>query len=144
MKIQKALIFFVAFLSILLTGCATAPTAQELASIDYGSYPTDHKKSVERYLDSTLKDPDSKRIEWLRGPQTMWSKGGALAGVGMSAGYAVCAYVNAKNSFGGYTGAKLSWFLIKNDRVIQAFISTSRGSTETLSAESACSSSQWK
>ena len=35
-------------------------------------------------------------------------------------GYVVCAYINAKNSYGGYVGNRMSYFMIKNDRVIDA------------------------
>lgn len=69
---------------------------------------------------------DSKKIDYISTPTTYWYKAGPMYGGGLVAGYAVCAYVNAKNSYGGYTGGKLSWFLIKNDRVILSFMSTSR------------------
>lgn len=132
------LLAVIAVVTVLLAGCAMPPTAAELAAIDYGPSPTDYKKSIERYLDSTLKDPDSKKIEYLGTPTTQWYKAGPIAGGGLVAGYAVCAYVNAKNSYGGYTGGKLSWFLIKNDRVILSFMSSSRDSMDTIQAEKAC------
>ena len=123
----------------LLSGCAQPPTQDELSRIDYGSYPTNYKQTVERYLDRVLKDPGSKQVEWLREPRTMWTKAGPMFGGGLTAGYAVCAYVNARNSYGGYTGSKLSWFLIKNDAVIESYMSTTRDSFETMQAERACS-----
>lgn len=132
------LIVVIATVTVLLAGCAMPPTAAELANLDYGSMPTDYKKSIERYLDSTLKDPDSKKIDYISTPTTYWYKAGPMYGGGLVAGYAVCAYVNAKNSYGGYTGGKLSWFLIKNDRVILSFMSTSRDSMDTIQAEKAC------
>ena len=122
-----------------LVGCAQAPTRTELSQIDYGSYPSDYKKSVERYLDMVLRDPGGKQIEWLREPRSMYNKEGPLLGGGISAGYAVCAYVNVRNNYGGYTGPKLSWFLIKNDNVIQSYMSATRDVFDTKQAERFCS-----
>ena len=139
MNLSKKVAAVVVVLSGFLSGCVSPPTQEDLSKIDYGSYPNDYKKTVERYLDMTLKDPGSKQIEWLREPRTMWNKAGPMFGGGLTSGYAVCAYVNARNSYGGYTGSKLSWFLIKNERVIQAYISTTRDSFETMQAERACS-----
>lgn len=34
-------------------------------------------------------------------------------------GYSVCASVNAKNSYGGYTGQKQRWFLIRKSQIIR-------------------------
>ncbi|MDR5772865.1 MULTISPECIES: hypothetical protein [unclassified Caballeronia] len=34
-------------------------------------------------------------------------------------GYLVCTDINAKNSYGGYTGAKRRWFLIRNGAVVR-------------------------
>ena len=135
---KRFLLVLVAACAALITGCTTPPSAAELASLDYGSAPTDYKKSIERYLDSTLKDPDSKKVEYISTPVTQWYKANPMYGGNLMAGYAVCAYVNAKNSYGGYTGGKLSWFLIKNDRVTLAFISSTRDSFETVQAERAC------
>jgi hypothetical protein len=126
------------FVASLLSGCVSPPTADEVAKLDYGSYPADYKQSIERYLNVVLKDPDSKKIEWLREPLTMYHKASPMLGGQLIAGYAVCAYVNGRNSYGGYTGSKLSWFLIKNDKVIQSFMSTSRDSIETKQAEQSC------
>jgi len=120
-----------------LAGCVTAPTEQELAALDYGSHPTDYKKTINEYLDRVLKDPPSKRVVFLAGPRTMYRKSPMLGG-GIKAGYAVCADVNARNSFGGYTGSKLSWFLISNNRVIEAYTSTTGDSIETMWAQEGC------
>lgn len=100
-----------------MTGCVTPPTPDEMAKIDYGSYPSDYENIINRYLRQVLKDPDSAKVEFLNRPTAQFHKKGPLFGGGINAGYGVCAYVNAKNSYGGYTGAKLHWFLIKNGRV---------------------------
>lgn len=135
---SKVVITMSLLVASFLSGCASPPTAEEIAKLDYGSYPTDYKRSVERYLDMVLKDPESKKVEWLGQPRTMYNKASPMLGGRLTAGYAVCAYVNGRNSYGGYTGSKLSWFLIKNDQVIQAFMSTTRDSIETIQAEQGC------
>lgn len=60
-----------------LFGCATEPQITELqrketeghawistlpdANADYGSYPTDYKEIIKKYLERKLKDPESAR-----------------------------------------------------------------------------------
>lgn len=107
----------IASISIFLSGCTTPPTAKELESGDYGSYPDTYKEIVKTYLDRSLKDPESARIEYPSAPRTAWNKfGGEL-----KFGYAVCVNVNAKNSYGGYTGFKRHYFLIKNGTIILTY-----------------------
>ena len=94
----------------------------QLKSLNYGTYPKNYKKIIDKYLFTVLKDPSSKQIEYLNEPR----KGVVqfdTSKIGINAGYAVCAYVNAKNGFGGYTGAKLSYFVIHNDDIIEEFMS---------------------
>lgn len=107
-KINSALAFAV----LLLVGCAT-PTQQELATADYGSYPTDFEQIIKNHMQATLKDPESARYQFLNSPKSGWNSFG-----GLKYGYVVCAYINAKNSYGGYVGNRISYFLLKNDRVI--------------------------
>ena len=97
-----------------------SPEEAKLAEI-YGVYPSSYKKTVEDYLDSVLRDPGSKKIEWLREPKRDWFKTES----GITPGYLVCAAVNAKNGFGGYAGAKTAWFIINNDTIVQADMSAS-------------------
>ena len=111
---MRALLFSL-FVAVLVGGCASRPTQQEMSAADYGSYPTDYEQIIRSYMQRTLKDPESARYEFLNQPQTAWTSMG-----GKKYGYAVCAYINAKNSFGGYVGNRLSYFLIKNSQVIAA------------------------
>ncbi len=122
----------------LLSGCAKPLSPEAVATLDYGSYPSDYKRAVERYLDMVLKDPGSKQIEWIKGPGQIYNRAGPMFGGGTVAGYGVCAFVNARNSYGGYTGSKLSFFMIRNDSVVMSYTATTRDSTETFLAENAC------
>lgn len=102
-----------------------------MATADYGSYPSQYKAVVEGYLHGRLKDPDSLRIQYLNAPQRGFQGLG-----GATYGYVVCATVNAKNSFGGYTGPRPAYFMIRNEAVVQAHIGD--GSYGSAMAEGMC------
>jgi hypothetical protein len=92
----------------LLAACAR-PSKEEIATADYGSFPVDHEGVIRGHMARVLKDPYSAQYEFLNTPsQGYW---------GRTFGYRVCARVNAKNSFGGYTGGKLYYFLLRDGRV---------------------------
>ena len=111
---MKKQIITILALTGLLVGCAT-PTQQEVAVADYGSYPTDFETIIKSHMQATLKDPESARYQFLNSPKSGWSSFG-----GVKYGYVVCAYINAKNSYGGYVGNRMSYFMIKNRRLIDA------------------------
>lgn len=135
---MKIKIFSFFLISLLVSGCVTAPTQDEIGNYDYGDYPKDYKKIIESYLNNVLKDPDSKKIEYLNTPEKNWFKLSPLLGGVTKSGYVVCAYVNAKNGFGGYTGKNISYFMIYNQKVIQNFMATTSDSIESMQAEQGC------
>jgi hypothetical protein len=55
-----------------------------------GKPPVDYRSAVEQYFEENLKDPDSRKVTYGPAPTTG----------------AVCGKVNAKNTYGGYTGAE--------------------------------------
>ena len=102
---------------LVMNGCAlmNRPTAEQLANADYGSFPRNYQATVKEYMDNVLKDPPSAIYSDWRGPVT-----GAVSTMsGAFFGYRVCVMVNAKNSYGGYTGKQPHTFVIKNDSIIQ-------------------------
>ncbi len=106
------------FLSIcLLLGCAARPSPEELANADYGAYPHDAQHVIDEYLAGYLKDPESARYKHLKGPRRMWASYFRSS----KYGYGVCAYINAKNSLGAYTGRKLHFFLIRDGVVVRHY-----------------------
>lgn len=91
-----------AFVSLLLAGCQTAggglPTPKEIRAAELSPILVD---AVHTGVRAGLKDPESARFGVTRG---------AVADGTMYA----CGYVNAKNSFGGYTGEKPYFGLFSN------------------------------
>ena len=123
--------------ALALAGCVSAPTQQEMSAADYGPVPTNYESTIKDYLSQTLKDPYSADIKYLFEPRKDWS---GLGG-NKQFGYAVCAQVNAKNSFGAYTGFKLAYFLIRNDQVV-ASTGLGGGQLEGVGAQQQCNPSK--
>lgn len=111
--------------SIAFVGCVPVPSHIKIATdeeitarkqweqslpekdADYGEAPdsTQLKLQIEELVKSSLKDPDSAKF-------TNWSivqkdfKVNSVAIRDVRYGYAICVDVNAKNSYGGYVGAR--------------------------------------
>jgi hypothetical protein len=62
----------------------------DFAVAESGRLPADYKKKIDQYLLRNLKDPDSRKVAYGSTPY----------------GGLVCGEVNAKNSYGGYTGSQ--------------------------------------
>lgn len=103
----------------LLSGCATAPTTQELASADYGEPPRNYEVVIHQYFDSTLKDPASVQYKEITVPQRDWIRDAPVEGFKMHFGWMVRATINAKNSYGGYTGFQTYIFLFRGEQLIE-------------------------
>ena len=115
---NKLIVAFVG--SLIVAGCAIQPTKDEIAAADYGAPPTDHRTQIENYFSSSLKDPESVRYGEISEPR----KGHASianrwSGWSNVFGYHVDASINAKNSYGGYTGYKRYSFLFRDGKLIQ-------------------------
>jgi hypothetical protein len=95
----------------LATGCATAEKRvaaynAKLASYQTYQVPSNYKEQVDAHLQAVLKDPDSRKV-------TFKSTNGGLA----------CGTVNAKNSYGGYTGAQQFGAVFNSSgRIVQLYI----------------------
>lgn len=72
------------------------------------------KAALGQSIAKGLKDPDSARFQWLRFPKA--PRGDSVTWCGM---------VNAKNSYGGYTGSKpfMALVLVKNGRPVGGVLS---------------------
>lgn len=99
----------------LLSSCALPPSQEEMATADYGLYPSDYERIIKDYAAITLKDPSSAQYTFLNEPKRAFNGIG-----GAKFGWVVCANINAKNSYGGYVGTRMNYFMIKDGRVINA------------------------
>lgn len=80
-------------------GCASPAGGDS----DYGPKPTDPGRIMQDYLRAQLKDPFSAQVE-MRAVGRITTRSSLLTPTTYAWG--ICADVNAKNSFGGYTGFK--------------------------------------
>lgn len=104
---------------IVLSACATPPTADAIRSADYGNRPHPELMpyAVKNYMSKFLFDPYSA-VYNCSTPRKAW----VIAGVSGDRqnvntgetyyGYFSTCTINAKNRFGGYTGAQEYDFLI--------------------------------
>lgn len=91
----------------------------ETIGMDHGPYPKAYKKIVQDYARSMLKDPDSaKFVEFSKPRKEHFIRDQFTKDVVY--GYSVCALINAKNGFGGYTGPQAYWFLIRDGMVLKS------------------------
>ena len=94
-----------------ISGCVTA---EQLAAADYGQPPTNPRGRIIKYFKETLKDPESARIEWgdLRRGYVV---NGLVTGRGTEYGHIQIVRVNAKNSFGAYTGWQTYYIMFRGE-----------------------------
>lgn len=86
---------------------------------DYGSYPSNFKSIIKSYFDDHLIDPDSVKYSKWTDPKKAYLMFGSSSTP--KYGYGVEVLVNAKNSFGGYTGNKHYWVLIKDGLITEIY-----------------------
>lgn len=84
---------------------------------DVGPPPINHGELFARYLAGTLKDPYSAQVSHIAGPAP-WVKGGSWGSTASAYGWGACYAVNAKNSFGGYTGARLYVAVVRSGALV--------------------------
>jgi hypothetical protein len=103
-----------------LGGCATAPmTAQEQARC--GPRPTQDEiaSSVQAYISHVnWKDPDSVHVQNVRMHECRFMWNGLINGGGHTVGWEIDFDLNAKNSYGGYTGFQLKSIIRTADGLI--------------------------
>jgi len=113
------------FLIAILLGCSPSGPTPPLESgwrpdtvnADYGQYPSNYESVIKQWYMANLKDPNSATFVGFTDPQKDHAIKNQFEKTAMF-GYSVCASVNAKNSYGGYTGAQTKWFLIRNGTVV--------------------------
>lgn len=86
-----------------------------LETADVGTQPNNYQALVESAVREKLKDPDSAKFSNFTNPR----KEVMVENHNFIYGYSTCVLVNAKNSYGGYTGNQLYWVFIRNDKVLR-------------------------
>lgn len=112
-------ILLAALVFVILAGCASKPTPEQIQAADYGAsvYQADAENAVKGFFNVYLKDPESARYSFgtvYRG----YMVGSVFEGRKVEGGFLLDVTVNAKNSYGGYVGAKPYKFLLRNDKLI--------------------------
>ena len=115
MKELKGLLVCLEILLILsvFIGCASAPTAEDIKSADYGPHPDNYEQIIKDYFSTKLFDPYTAKYTFTN-PRKGYNRLG-----GLKYGWYVCGTVNAKNRFGGYVGAKPFYVLIHYGIVVK-------------------------
>ncbi len=127
---QEMKLLILPILALIITGCATEAkkndavvdawkTTLPAPNADYGAYPENYETLIKQYFSKTLKDPESVRYSEFSTPR----KEHAIKKAGEKLaiyGYSACVLVNAKNSYGGYTGNKQYWFLFRNGEIVRS------------------------
>ena len=91
--------------AVMLAGCA-GPVPKKSTDLKLAPPPTKEEamQRIATYLSNTLIDPDSAKISCTHLPTQGWVWPGI--GYDLQYGYISLCDVNAKNRYGGYTGAK--------------------------------------
>jgi hypothetical protein len=111
-------ILLAAIAAVAISGCATAPSADEEARADYGEMPTDFQTPIKAYLDQNLKDPASVQLRNWTIPVKSWIRDAPIAGRALHFGWVVNVDVNAKNSYGGYRGFQTYQFMLHGNMIV--------------------------
>lgn len=98
-----------------LTGCASV-SPKELATADFGPYPTEHENIIKNYAGRMLNDPYSAVYNFGTPRKGVAQDGIALGGK-KHFGWIVPVTINAKNDFGAYTGERSHYFFIAEGQV---------------------------
>jgi hypothetical protein len=109
----------VSLMLLCVAGCVSAPTSEEMASADFGTCPENYQAMVQNFMSSRLKDPYSAVYRFTE-PRHGFLREGAIQGNKLHFGWFVQVGINAKNSYGGYTGEQTYYFLLyKNDQGVE-------------------------
>jgi hypothetical protein len=91
------------------------PSTKDVEQADFGAQPMGVEKALREQILAALKDPESARIEFQDARPT-WGR--VVGQPDTVFGWEVTAMVNAKNSYGAYTGAKPWNFMLPDGRLL--------------------------
>jgi hypothetical protein len=111
---------YLSFLFVfLLTGClASSPTKIQVESADYGAKPVFSTEVIKAVIKMQLKDPDSAKIQGITPFKREWYLNPENFNTQFAYAWMSCASVNAKNSYGAYTGYKSYVFFFRGENLV--------------------------
>ena len=111
-----------------LAGCAAQPTAEQIAALNYGPPISQEwaEAQAKEAISSRLKDPYTAQFQFGQVYQG-YVTGSAIEGHKLSPGYLLDVHVNARNSYGGYTGYKPYKFLFFNGKLVGSWQISKQG-----------------
>jgi len=119
-------------MTFMLTACGVAYQQERSQVLRSGSTesfgpppPADYRATGEAFIKRLLKDPESARFEWLGEPRHEAIQP-AFASPHAMPVWVTPLHVNAKNSFGGYTGFDLFSLAWRDGRIV-AYYSAEHG-----------------
>jgi hypothetical protein len=94
------------------------PSREEWERADFGRAPANPEGLIRKHFELVLLDPESLRLTQVTTPINAWYHPDALPNP--MYGWACTGWVNAKNRFGGYVGAKPHHFFFDGDFLMSA------------------------
>jgi hypothetical protein len=111
----------VIILIVFTIGCATAPTKEEIADLDYGSCPVDYEEKIKPEFESgILTAYEGEPIIWE--PIQYWYKGGLADGSRLYAGYLVAVMAHQTRGNPYSLGTRLYGFIFNNDEIVKKLL----------------------
>ena len=113
-----------------LSGCAgqQPPSQAQLSAASYGELPANYQDQIKSHFNATLKDPFSAQYTFLPTFKG-YSQDGAWSPSGGKSyfGWVAPVLVNAKNSYGGYTGSQKYTFLFSGGTLYDVTVNDNFG-----------------
>ncbi|PHM46625.1 hypothetical protein [Xenorhabdus miraniensis] len=101
---MKKLVVLIIGGMFLVTGCVSPMTKQEIGNAKYDDLPANYQETLRSIIANTLKDPDSAKYKFHDARL-------AYTPASRNVAYVVPVEINAKNSYGGYTGYKTRYYV---------------------------------
>ncbi|WP_147568401.1 hypothetical protein [Desulfovibrio sp. 3_1_syn3] len=98
---------------------------EQINTADCGVYPQNYKLIIQQYILDSLKDARSAQLRFIDNPRKTYFEdkhNGKLSTGETVFCWIVSVNVNAKNSFGTYTGFQTWQFYIRDGKIINVFI----------------------
>lgn len=115
-------VVWVAAATALLAGCVASPALIQAQTYDFGAAPTNAEDQIKRYFSRTLKDPMSATYEFSEPFKGRCDVDWLDPSSEFAIGWVVQTNVNAKNSYGGYTGAQPYAFFFAADQTMKKVV----------------------